>query len=83
MSTPEFKVYDKAGTYQACAKEPHAAAILAEHYEGTVRWLHKHTVWTAGEPTDSHDETTDRIGLRVEAATHPRVKARSANQATN
>jgi len=45
-SSPQFKVYDSNGVYQACAKESHAAALLAEHYEGEVRWGHKQVVWT-------------------------------------
>lgn len=47
----EFKVYDASGTCQAGCKEPHAAAMLAEHYGGTVRWLHRHVVWKPGDPS--------------------------------
>lgn len=47
MNSPEFKVYDLSGTYQACTKEPHAAVMLAEHYSGVVKWMHRHVVWNA------------------------------------
>jgi hypothetical protein len=50
-SSPQFKVYDSNGVYQACAKESHAAALLAEHYEGEVRWGHQRVVWTPADPS--------------------------------
>ena len=67
-SSPEFKVYDSAGEYQASAKEPHAAALLAEHYGGEVRWLHRHKVWTEGDlsPLESFDGVSALILSRCD-----------------
>ncbi len=69
-SSPPYKVYDSRGHYQASAHEPHAAAILAHHYEGTVRCGHKRVVWTSGEisPHDSLDRVTQLIDSRNAAA---------------
>ena len=68
MQSPEYKVYDSHGTYQACAKEPHAAAILAEHYGGTVKWCHRHPVWTTNDisPLESFDDVTELVLRRCQ-----------------
>ncbi len=84
IKTPlDFKVYDSTGTYQASAKEPHAAALLAEHYEGTVRWIHKHTVWQPGDlsPLESFDRVTVLIEDRCAAIREAfRAKRRTVQQ---
>lgn len=68
-SSPKYKVYDAQKDYQACAKDPHAAAILAEHYGGTVRYGHSLVVWQPGDisPSESLDAVTGLIIDRVVA----------------
>ena len=39
MPSPDYKVYS-GKEYVACCKEMHAAAILAQHYDGQVRYGH-------------------------------------------
>ena len=64
MNAPQFKVYDSNNEYQASANEPHAAAMLAEHYDGTVKWMHRHVVWAEGDtsPLASFDGVSDLNG---------------------
>jgi len=54
--SPQFKVFDGAGTYQAACKEPAAAALLTSMYGpgSTVRNGHakRDTVWTQGPDAD-------------------------------
>ena len=53
-SSPEWKVYDRHGTYQAAVKEPEAAAALVSWYGdgSTVRHGHSRVVWTEGRTND-------------------------------
>ncbi len=77
MNSPRFKVYDSHGEYQASAKEPHAAALLAEHYAGSVRYGHRAVVWKSGDdisPLSSFDDVSNLIMERVEDLTHPRTR---------
>lgn len=79
-ASPKFKVYDKAGTYQGCAKEVEAAAVLAGFYgEGsTVRLDHgaAYVLWTDGEkPGASYDEIAELAAAR-ELTIHQRSMAR-------
>ena len=79
-ASPKFKVYDKAGAYQGCAKEVEAAAVLASFYgEGsTVRLDHgaAYVLWTDGEqPGASYDQIA-AVALRREQAIHQRSMAR-------
>ena len=73
-ASPQFKVYDKMNRYQASAKEPHAAAILADHYDGTVRAGHDKVVWQKGvdiSPNASLDGVTILIWSRTERGRIP------------
>jgi hypothetical protein len=67
--TPEFKVYDSHGDYQAATQEPPAVALLAEHYDGDVRWLHRHKVWSMTDvsPMESFDAVTTLMADRCDA----------------
>ena len=49
-SSPQFKIYDSANTYQAACKEVEAAACLVGFYgEGaTIRQGHSKVIWTEG-----------------------------------
>jgi hypothetical protein len=74
--SPEFKIYDAAGAYQAACKEPElAAAVVAVLGEGsTIRHGHlsKDIVWTEGKDgfaAESYDLTRDRI-LETLSARH-------------
>jgi hypothetical protein len=74
--SPEFKIYDAAGEYQAACKEPElAAAVVAVLGEGsTIRHGHlsKDIVWTEGKDghaAESYDLTRDRI-LETLSARH-------------
>lgn len=54
-ASPEFKVYDSAGKYQAACKEIAAAVSLMGLYgEGsTIRHRHGFIAWTEGQDGDS------------------------------
>jgi hypothetical protein len=60
-ATPDFKVYDSEGGYQGCCKDPEAAAMIAEHYQGSVRYGHgvKETLWKTGD-TSPTGESFDK-----------------------
>ena len=65
-ASPEWKVYDPAGVYQAACKDIAAAACLVSFYgqESTIRWGHHRTVWTEGKDgiaAESYDATHDHI----------------------
>lgn len=70
-SSPNWKIYDAAGKYQAACKEPEAAAALVAFYgEGaTVRYEHRHKVWREGAETvsagDSYDEAAETMLERI------------------
>lgn len=69
-SSPDWKVYDSMKVYQGCAKEPEAAAVMAEWYGdgSTVRYGHKRIVWTHGvDELGSWDSFIDVIDERVNA----------------
>jgi hypothetical protein len=63
-ASPQWKVYDKHGAYQAACKEPEAAVVLAEWYgDGAViRVGHRHVVWTVGaDRYDGFDDAVKKI----------------------
>ena len=67
-SSPQWKVYDSEGTYQAACKEIEAASILVTWYgEGsTIRKGHTQIVWTEGldgEASDSFDHVINVVGV--------------------
>lgn len=75
-ASPEFKVYDSAGVYQAACKELEAAACLASLYgEGaTIRHRHGFVCWTEGKDGsagDSYDTTATAIVERLMAHYNP------------
>jgi len=53
--SPQWKVFDAAGKYQAACKEPEAAAALMGFYGrgATIRWGHskRDIAWTEGTGT--------------------------------
>ncbi len=71
--TPDFKVYDASGVYQASVKEPEAgAALLSGLYPGgTIRLGHskKFIVYTDeidGDAGNSFDEVADVVWERLQ-----------------
>jgi hypothetical protein len=70
--SPEFKVYDSNGVYQAACKEPESAAVLVSFYGSGSTIRHGHsaslTVWTEGEDgsaSESLDSTYKTICNRI------------------
>jgi hypothetical protein len=66
-ASPEFKLYDAAGTYQAACKQPEQAAALVSFLGdgATIRYGHtkKDIVWTEGvdgAASDSYDRSVER-----------------------
>jgi len=63
--TPQIKVFDHSGAYQAACKEIAAAAILVEFYgEGsTIRFGHAKAdiVWTEGQEGQPATENYDHV----------------------
>lgn len=71
-ASPQFKIYDPDGVYQAACHEAEAAAVLVTFYQdgSTIRLGHaaKDTVWTEGLDgcaSDSYDETGEKIYARI------------------
>ena len=80
-TSPQWKVYDATGTYQAACHDIEAAAILATFYSdnsevspgATIRLGHRLIVWTEGPTedgcdgrgTDSYDEVAERAEERI------------------
>lgn len=65
-ASPEWKVYDPAGVYQAACKDLAAASCLASFYghESTIRLRHHRIVWTEGKDgiaAESYDFTHSHI----------------------
>jgi hypothetical protein len=89
MSSPDFKIYDAQKQYQGCCKEAHAAAILAQHYRGTVRFGHgvKETVFNAADDADagtlrvSNDACAALIWDRLKEMQRQRNQQREAEKA--
>jgi hypothetical protein len=69
-ATPRFKVFDRAGTYQASTHEVEAAAaLLASIYEGgTIRLGHsrRDIVWEDGKDGNAV-ESYDAVAITVYA----------------
>lgn len=71
-ASPQWKVYDSEGNYQAACKEIPAAACLVSFYGpmATIRNGHTTIVWTEekdGIAADSYDTTHLRILGRIGA----------------
>lgn len=78
--SPQWKVYDSAGNYQASCKEIEAAAALVSFYandysdspneRATIRHGHSRIVWTEGvdgTAADSYDNVAEVVYGRVYA----------------
>lgn len=67
--SPEFKVYDAQGEYQASTKEIEAAAALVAFYGNgaTIRWQHSRVVWTEGSEPQPAAESYDNVANVVSA----------------
>jgi len=67
--SPEWKVFDRHGTYQAAVKEPEAAAVLVSWYGdgASVRWGHATawTVWREGQEAQRADKSYDVFAHEV------------------
>lgn len=69
--SPDYKVYDSDGNYQAAVKFPVLGVVLAGFLGpgATVRYGHSRIVWTEGaeddKETDSYDEAERLIAKRV------------------
>jgi hypothetical protein len=74
--SPEWKVYDAGGTYQAACKEPEAAgAVVALYGHGaTIRWQHSLIVWREGSERTSADDSYDYVAnmVRTRVVDHQR-----------
>lgn len=75
-ASPEFKVYDPAGVYQAACKEIEAAACLVSFYgEGsTIRHRHGFICWTEGRDgcaSAAYGTTAEKIIDRLLAHYNP------------
>lgn len=79
-ATPQFKVYDHEGQYQAAVKDPEAGAVLMSFYSygdrggSTIRYGHRTVVWTEGAPPDGDgwardgwDDVAHKVWSRVDA----------------
>jgi hypothetical protein len=66
-STPQFKIYDSAGVYQAACKEIEAAAVLITFYGtgATIRDGHSRIVWAEGHESQSAYESLDFVAETV------------------
>lgn len=64
-ASPDWKVYDSHGTYQAACKEVEAAAALVGFYGAgaTIRWGHRLVVWTEGSEEQPASESYDEVAL--------------------
>ena len=71
-ASPEWKVYDSQGAYQAACKEPEAAAAVAALYGhgATIRHGHKNIVWTEGVQGNSGDSYDNTAEACLNAAFH-------------
>ena len=74
-ASPQWKIYDSGGVYQAAAKESVlAAAIVCVRGDGsTVRHGHNLICWTEGVGSDgeayaSYDDAADLMERRLRAA---------------
>ena len=86
--SPQFKVYDRNGTYQAACKEPQqAAALMAFLGEGaTIRCGHGAIVWREGRgedgwACDSYDRVTVTVWDRVNQEARERFIKRYGQEA--
>lgn len=63
--SPDWKVYDGNGTYQASCKEPELAGLCMSFYgEGaTIRYNHKLVVWTEGQEECPGHESYDTVAM--------------------
>lgn len=82
--SPDWKVYDSNGTYQASCKEPELAGLCMSFYgEGsTIRYNHKLIVWTEGQEECAGHESYDTVAQMCYARRDAEAeKKRAANQA--
>jgi hypothetical protein len=74
--SPQYKVFDAAGAYQAACKEAAASAVVASFYGpgATVRNGHakRDTVWTQGPEADG--DVADVSYDDIEALVHDRIE---------
>jgi hypothetical protein len=82
-ASPEFKLYDAAGAYQAACKQPEQAAALVSFLGdgATIRYGHtkKDIVWTEGvdgAASDSYDQTANKVVDRLFARSVERQRQR-------
>jgi len=61
-STPELKVYNSNKEYIGCLKQAEDAACVCASYGtgATIRYRHKHIVWSEGSEEFSAGESYDR-----------------------
>lgn len=66
-ATPQWKVYDARGVYQAACKEIEAAAALVGFYGdgATIRHGHGKTVWIEGVDGSAY-ESYDKVSIVTE-----------------
>jgi hypothetical protein len=73
MPSPKWKVYTAAGEYIASCKEAEDAAVLVSvrGNGSTIRYEHKHTVWTEGAEMQPAGESYDYVANTA----HERINA--------
>ena len=73
-ASPQWKVYDSSGRYQAACKELEAAACLVAGIYGngaTIRYGHQLVVWTEGSESMSAAESYDNVAATVRINMRP------------
>jgi hypothetical protein len=67
-ASPDWKVYDAQGVYQAACKEVEAAAAMMGFYGdgATIRWGHRIVVWTEGAEEQPAGESYDEVAALAE-----------------
>ena len=87
-SSPDYKVYDADGKYQAACKDAVHAVVLAEFIGcgASIRWHHKYTVWTVGTPQSvnkSYDDAENTVADRIKAIHEKAFASRPQQVPTN
>lgn len=79
MATPEFKVFDAQGEYQAAVRHIEDAAVLVASWSGgTIRWGHSVIVWTEGGETQPAGESFDFVVETAITRLRERARVRAA-----
>ena len=66
--SPEWKIYDASGNYQAAARHPKVAAIVVASLGpgATIRWQHSLIVYTEGKDGDAGNSVDAAAAIAIE-----------------